>query len=241
MLRMGDAVNPANLPAGLDAYAGYDDGQWPDFPVISAQHPNVPVLDITVVAINKGTCLDIENGDATIDQAPDWYKKRVAAGVNRPAFYTSESNLLALVTALSNAGVSRYAYRVWSAHYGVGKHICGPTTCGSSVAADGTQWIDHGGWDESLLNTSFFSGSPAPNPTPSPGGDVQLPTIRQGNNGYWTKSVQALCKDKMSQNVVVDGNFGPATTQAVKNVQTFFKTNVDGVVGPETWAILLGM
>ena len=70
----------------------------------------------------------------------------------------------ALVTALGGAGISRAEVRLWSAHYGQGKHICGPGTCGYP-AADGTQWTDTAPGrngseiDESLLKDGFFGGS----------------------------------------------------------------------------------
>jgi hypothetical protein len=67
------------------------------------------------------------------------------------------------VTALGGAGISRAAVRLWSAHYGQGKHICGPGTCGlTRHACDGTQWTDSAlgrNLDESILLSNFFSPS----------------------------------------------------------------------------------
>jgi peptidoglycan hydrolase-like protein with peptidoglycan-binding domain len=71
---------------------------------------------------------------------------------------------------------------------------------------------------------------------------VQLPNLSLNSPlKYWVESVQALCKEKAAQNIPIDGHFGPSTEQAVKNVQTFFKIKNDGVVGPVTWATLLGL
>lgn len=86
--------------------------------------------------------------------------------------------------------------------------------------------------------------SPTPDPTPAPsGGDVPLPTVSQGSSlTYWVQTVQALLKDKMGQTTLaVDGSFGPLTEEAVKTVQGFFGVTVDGIVGPVTWSILLGL
>lgn len=163
---MGDSTNPSDLPSGLGAYAGYDDGHWADYLAIKGEHPFVPVLEITVFLANQGVVLDIENGDATPPDAPRYVNERTTAGIWRPVLYMSRDLMPAVVGALNNARIPRAAYRLWSAHYGGGAHICGPSTCQSPVQADGTQWIDHGGWDESILADGFF---PSPNPTPAPG------------------------------------------------------------------------
>jgi peptidoglycan hydrolase-like protein with peptidoglycan-binding domain len=135
--------------------------------------------------------------------------------------------------------------RLWTAHYGQGKHICGPKTCGElPVDADGTQWTSTfqgaGGADidASLLNDNFF-GAPAPaNPT-----EVimqQLPIVKQGATGDVVRTVQGLCNARL-QPLIVDGVFGPLTTAAVKRVQANAKIGVDGIVGPQTWPALLGV
>ena len=171
---MADSITVADLPPGMASYAGYVNGRWPTYSAVVAAHPGVQVLSITVVLADTAECLDVENGDATVAQAPSYVKMRVAAGIWRPVIYTSEANLSAVVGACAAVGLSRDAYRLWSAHY-AGKHICGPTMCGSSVQADGTQWIDHGGWDESLLTDGFFAPAPAPAPTPPAPPPAPLP------------------------------------------------------------------
>lgn len=94
---------------------------------------------------------------------------------------------------------------------------------------------------EAQFQQFFSSTHPTPTPTPKPsGGDVQLPTLNQGAHGGYVKSVQSLLRTKAAQNIIVDGNFGPATAAAVENVQRFFHLTVDGVVGPVTWSVLLG-
>ena len=50
---------------------------------------------------------------------------------------------------------------------------------------------------------------------------------------------QALLVHAAAQNITIDGNFGPRTEEAVKNVQRFFKITVDGIVGPQTWRTLI--
>lgn len=160
-LRMGDAVTVSNLPPGLDAYAGYIDGRYANIGAIASQHPGAYILPITVWLANEGTAIDIEPSDANPPDAPAFVNLRIAAGVSRPVLYSSISEMPAVVAALNASKLPRYTYRLWSAHYDVGSHICGPTTCryqgDATPACDGTQWIDHNNaWDESLLSDSFF-------------------------------------------------------------------------------------
>lgn len=183
-LRMADSIVAANLPPGMDAYAGYVDGSWPDYPDIvgiEAKH----YLSITVYLANEAMCLDVENGDATADQAGTFVDERRALGIPYPVLYTSISNMGAVVAALGTR--PRNTYKLWSAHYdaSIGAHICGPGTCayferlgqGTTPQCDGTQWVDHGGWDESLLADDFFGPAvpPAP-PAPPPGPQILATT-----------------------------------------------------------------
>jgi hypothetical protein len=162
-LTMYDSTNVGTLPPGADAYAGYVQGAFLTFPALQRLFApsGAHLLSIAVFASGDADCLDIESGDATIAQAPGWVKRQLARGAHRPCLYTSVSNMDALVTALSGAGISRAEIRLWSAHYGQGKHICGPGACGlTGHACDGTQWTDAAlgrSLDESVLLSDFFS------------------------------------------------------------------------------------
>jgi hypothetical protein len=51
-----------------------------------------------------------------------------------------------ILPVLSQAKISRSEVRLWSAHYGLGEHICGPGSCGAvPVEVDGTQWTSNVG------------------------------------------------------------------------------------------------
>lgn len=180
LLVMGDTTGGASgLPANLDAACGYDNGKWPDFPGIAAAFPHLHLLDMTVLLANVGAGGDFEPGDMTPGQAVTFVTDRRAAGESRPVTYASIGGYMPqIVTDLTAAGFSwPGTYRRWSAHYDwpgqlpgfqLGQHICGPFTCGSPIQCDGTQWIDHGGWDESLLDANFFGAPPPPPPPPPP-------------------------------------------------------------------------
>ncbi|HUZ22973.1 MAG TPA: hypothetical protein VMV07_04325 [Streptosporangiaceae bacterium] len=163
---MQDSIYPANLTAAADAYLGYVDGNWPTYHAVVARFPGKPVLSMAVLADAEAVGCDQEPGDLSASQVPAWIKRQQARGVERPVVYASASNLPAVLRALAAAGIGRAAVRLLSAHYGAGKHICGPATCAfpGVPACDGTQWTDSaagaGGAliDESVLNDDFFSG-----------------------------------------------------------------------------------
>jgi len=81
-----------------------------------------------------------------------------------------------------------------------------------------------------------YSSSSAPAPT------AQLrPVLRIGSRGPAVTELQNLLNAKANGLLVVDGIFGPATRTAVLNVQRFFELTQDGIVGPQTWGLLLAI
>lgn len=80
-----------------------------------------------------------------------------------------------------------------------------------------------------------------PKPTPAPEapkttevtvdilGGITMPTIKRGSEGKAVKVWQAVC------GVRTDGNFGPKTEKATRELQMRFALKVDGIVGPKTW------
>ena len=182
-VRGGDSTDPAGLPpAGLEAYFGYGDGRWPDYQAIAAAHPQAKLYRIAVTATDDGDFLDIENGDATDADAPGWVRRQQVRGASRPGLYRQTSALDGLVATLAAAGIDRPAVRLWSAHYNVqiGAHICAPGCYpGLKASADGTQWVDHGTWDESLLSPSFMEEPMALNRP------IIATAARPQGDGYW--------------------------------------------------------
>lgn len=83
---------------------------------------------------------------------------------------------------------------------------------------------------------------PGPQPQPQPSGgtvSVELPILQSGSSGDSVKSVQAVLNAKGGSGLTVDGQFGPATQAAVRNLQAFLQIEVDGIVGQDTWSVLL--
>lgn len=184
-IRMADAAESLAL-AGLavEAYASYVDGDIGDQPnhaKVTAAYPGKQHLSIALNANHKADCYDIEPGAGLPSLAPDWVKWRQAAGLVRPVVYANISTMTsAILPVLAQAGIGTASVRLWTAHYGLGEHICGPRTCGQlPIDADGTQWTDayhgpSGVVDMSLLNDDFF-GAPAPAVFGPPRGLVAKP------------------------------------------------------------------
>lgn len=164
-LRMADSTTVALLPATFDAYAGYVDGSriTPTWPMLVQRFGSSgkPLLSIdTQNRPGSATCLDIEQGDATLGDAPGWVK---ASPPNR-VLYTSVDNVNSLVAEMALNGIPRTAYRLWSAHYTGSPHLCSAAcTPGLVTTADATQWTDslYGrNVDQSLVSDSFFGTTP---------------------------------------------------------------------------------
>lgn len=71
---------------------------------------------------------------------------------------------------------------------------------------------------------------------------VEVKILKKGSTGDSVKALQALLKG-YGYNIGiygVDGSFGPATDKAVRAYQKAKGLEVDGSVGPATWAKLLG-
>lgn len=64
------------------------------------------------------------------------------------------------------------------------------------------------------------------------------PGVKYGSKNDFVKYLQGVMKLKASQPITIDGDFGPKTEAAVKNVQSFFHLVADGLVGPKTWALI---
>lgn len=157
-----------------------------------------------------------------------------------------------------DTGISRWGWYIWLADPSDSSpaYPCELWQYGTSTVNGIQGSVDRDRWvgSQSIFDQFFGVGStptpeptpspsPTPTPTPTPGDDVQLPEVAEGSPlVYWTKTIQAICREKMGQpTLAVDGAFGPLTKQAVENVQTFFGLSVDGIVGPQTWPVLLGL
>ena len=68
----------------------------------------------------------------------------------------------------------------------------------------------------------------------------QLPTLQSGATGDMVKTIQGLCGAR-GWPVKIDGVFGPDTANSVHLVQGHAGITSDGIVGPQTWPVLVGV
>ena len=165
---MYDTIYNNQFPAGVQAYAAYVDGglgDQPNYAYIVNTFPKAEHLSIALFSRNNADALDVEAGAATPGEIPAWCTRQRQRGIQRPCIYASASTMEgSVLPTLSQSKISRASVRLWSAHYGLGEHICGPASCGAmSVEADGTQWTSSAlglVLDQSELQSNFFTTSP---------------------------------------------------------------------------------
>ena len=244
---MYDAIDNSQFPPGAQAYAAYVNGNLADQPNyfhVVAAFPSAHHLSITLFPGAHANVLDVEGGASGPADVPGWITWQHASGAWRPGIYASASTMEAgVLPALSAAGIARSSVRLWTAHYGLGEHICGPSSCGQlSIDADGCQWTETAmgrDLDQSLLLPDFF-GTPKPSPAATWTEKImqQLPEVKQGATGNVVRTVQGLCVAR-GHAVTVDGSFGNLTRAAVAACQKVAGIAEDGIVGQSTWTVLV--
>lgn len=201
-----DSITPADLPTGANVYLAYIDGWYKNIDQVKARFPSAKVLGISVLA-EAADIYDCEPGNGTPADAPAYFQRARAAGIEVPTVYCPASWTSEVRAALASVTTSPSQYFIHSAHYGVGPHICGQ--CGYPQA-DNTQYADPGPYDISLLGARFLSYLfPAPKPAPvapppTPIGDtVQIInfTATTDANGWYCTGV-TLPADKTKDNIV---------------------------------------
>ena len=101
----------------------------------------------------------------------------------------------------------------------------GSSTDDSSDTSDAS---NNGGTDDGTVsNDGSMTGS----------GNGSHPTLRRGDTGADVETLQQKLVD-LGWQLDVDGDFGPATQDAVEEFQSSAGLTMDGVVGPQTWAAL---
>jgi Putative peptidoglycan binding domain len=232
---MYDSIDVSQIPADAQAVAGYVDGHWQTVGELQSRFPRALLLSITVTGADAhATAVDEEPGDASVAAAVAWLKGAVARGVWRPCAYASVSGMGALLAAAGAAGLDLSGLRFWSAHYGAGEHICGPSSCKLvNREMDATQWTDSAlgrNLDESLLAEGFFPWYASVM--------ADIPTVQSGSTGQAVKNWQGLL-GAHGHAVTIDGSFGSGTEAATKAYQSSAGLAADGVAGPDTWTAAL--
>lgn len=107
---------------------------------------------------------------------------------------------------------------------------------------------DWGAEEEAPDGQGVIVVDPAPTPKPVTDNNVGskisgLPMLRQGNTGEAVRAAQFLLNGRGASvgKWGADGEFGPMTKEAVLAFQRRCDLEADGIIGPETWAALLGV
>jgi hypothetical protein len=180
-----DDVNLELIPPTATIIGVYVDGRYADLDAAKAKFPHTTFVTIAVNSKDDADVLDVESGDATNADVYAWLVRQLKRGVYRPVIYTSVSNIDALMlTMTANGFVHGKDFRLWSAHYGAGEHICGPNTCKlTKTACDWTQFTSTAlgkSLDESDLGASaptFTAPKAAPAKTAANGAAKAVVTV----------------------------------------------------------------
>jgi hypothetical protein len=158
---MYDAVDLDAIPADALVVAGYVDGEWPTFERVVARWPHARHISIATSAENTADVLDVEKGDARLDQVLGWLERTHFAGVARPGIYSSLSSMQGILNTIRAAGWERCRVKVWTAHWTGVPHLCS-RRCGLGLKTDAgaTQWRGprpQSRLDESLATPTFLN------------------------------------------------------------------------------------
>lgn len=109
------AVAAAVAATGATLVAGYVNGRWPDLAALVKGIPGCTAVSITVNAQGSAVVLDVENGDATPQEAPGWAKRMRAAGIRYPVVYMNASTWQAVKDEFAAQAIDPPLY--WLALY----------------------------------------------------------------------------------------------------------------------------
>lgn len=109
------------------------------------------------------------------------------------------------------------------------------------MLAPGGQWVPHRKYTGSecpgdVIIAWINAGHPASTDTRP----CEQKVIRQDSTDERCVRFLQDCLIRHGHSIDSDGDFGPATAAAVRAFQEFNGLEADGIVGPETWAILIG-
>lgn len=261
-LAMPDSITPADLPPKYGQYLGYVDGKWPTVDDLRAAFPGAHIVGLTVTAATlNADGIDCEPGNPDAASAASWVADKLHVSSGRPIIYASVIGspgygIPDVISELDLLGIAPGRVRLLAAHYGwkndanhadpANEHICGPDTCkASGLPMDGTQWTDQfrtatgAAIDMSALRDDFFGSAPPPL-TWTETLVQQLPTVQEGDTGEGVRTAQAALVARHYA-PAIDGIFGPITRDYVRHAQQSAHIAVDGIVGQQTWPVLLGI
>lgn len=235
---MEDDTQASLFTPGCGAYAGYYNGSFANMAAVRAYAATQGARSFSYTTDgNAGAdALDVEPGDAVPGDFPAFWRSRGGKGVH---VYASASEMPQVHAAASAAGIARSSYKAITAHW-IGRHICGPGTCGYAQA-DATQFTDsyNGRSLDATEVSATFWGAASPPPSPWP--------LMQGSTGPDVLAVQRDLNSWATAGVISvnpllaeDGIFGAKTAAAVALAQEFLGQQASGQVSQALFAQLQG-
>lgn len=163
-----DGITPSAMPAsfpGLAGVIGYTDGNWPDYEALKARYPGLVHVSCTVTASVIGAViLDVEQGDATPQQAPNWAERSRAIGIT-PVVYCNYSTWPLVKEQFTLQQVAQPLYGI--AEYDGVEEI--------PIGAIYKQFKNTAGYDVNLV-ADYWPGVD-PEPVPTPQEDFDMPFL----------------------------------------------------------------
>lgn len=187
LLHMADSVDAAALPVGMDAYAGYVGGFWPDYSEIVQRFPKAYHKSVAVNALENADILDCENGDAVPSECPAWIRRQIARGVKRPGVYANASEMPLVRAALNADKLKRAQYVLWTADWDGNASL--------DADSEAKQYADpavhhKGNYDLSVYGSGFFA-TVVPVPAKNPPRYDWYPNLKFNifGNGYVERTI----------------------------------------------------
>ena len=211
--------------------------------------------------------LDVEDGAATIPDCPWWAKRALAdfksarrPGQRSPAIYCSASNVSAVVNSLISGGITS-GIGLFVANWSLteAQALADVLAAAGPFPITGIQFTDDGPYDTSVFSTAWLadqSGKPKP-PVPPviPAWQEKmmnkLPTLAEGAQDkagevefVWRMTSYVKAYGEITGMAEVASQAAASTFDAtaaanVRAVQDHARITADGIVGPQTWAVLV--
>lgn len=159
-----DSTEPLAIPGGAPAVAGYIDGSYADWAILTTDFAGRPVVSITTTGMLGARVADVENGDLTPNSGAAWARSEIAAN-RRPTLYCNRSTWPDVIAALHALGVALSAVDFWVADWtGYAHQLAGAVA--TQYASPST---DSGGdYDLSVANNVWLAPSIVQPPPPPP-------------------------------------------------------------------------